>query len=601
MKNLKNSTDVKKWQFNWIQTATGEETISVITPEGKSFLLHSVINPYKEARSLVETIDTSKNSLYFVFGTGMGYHLKILKEKITPSSRVVVIEPYQNFLNQLKEKGVIEKIADNRFIFMAGNLNNLVPQIDKLFYGEHFMLASNCRFLILPAYNRVFKDWVIGLQKQIINLIKNRLFEMGNDVADTLQGIRQTMNNLGELVSSPGVTELEGAYKGKPAIIVSAGPSLNKNVELLHEVKGKALILCVDAALNVLLQKGIVPDAVLTIERGVETYNRFYKGKILPQEPVLIGPPVIYPKIFEEYPGERVVLLRGNEGISMWLNKVLQKGMVKMGTSVAHLAFGFARLVKADPIIFIGQDLAYSPEGFSHGEGVPVNKKQDLSKVDVWVEGYNGEKLPSTRVWKNFLTWFETVIPETTAFCIDATEGGARIKGTEIMTLRDAIDTYCSGKDEITPLNVLIRNKRVSTSKGLDTILAAFRDLIEHFKDLAENAETGLWRLEKIQKKADFNKADKRKLVKILNRMRKNEKIVKMVVKNKVSVMCFQTMIFLANKQLNDLGDKLTPKNVQKNILIQQWFLERIWKVSEKIVNELEDILNQTKNKLQID
>jgi len=470
-----------------------------------------------------------------------------------------------------------------------------------LYYGEYFLLAGNCRFLVLPAYNRLFKDWIVTVQKRIISVIKNRLFEIGNDVADTLTGIRQTMDNLEVLLRSPGAKELEGAYKGKPAIIVSAGPSLTKNVDLLHEVKGKALILCVDASLKVLLERGIVPDAVFSIERGIATYDQFYKGKTLPQETVLIGSTVLYPKIFETYPGPKVIFLREKEGIGMWLDKILQKGSIKMGTSVAHLAFGFARLIKADPIIFIGQDLAYSPEGYSHGQGVSINKKEDLSKVKYWVEGYNGEKLPSTRIWKNFLTWFETEISQTDVRCIDATEGGARIRGTEIMTLREVIDTYCTNKEEIIPLNSLVKKKKGSINTELATVFTAFHNLIEHFEYLADNAEKGLQRLERIQERTDFEKANSRKLIKVLDRMRKNEKIVKMIFENKISVMCFQTMIFLANKQLNDLGDKLTPENVQKNILIQRWFLERVWKVSEKIVNELEDILNQTKNKLQID
>jgi len=585
------------YEFERLSSATSEDTVRIKTPDGKFYLLHSAVDPVKEANMLVESVDTSKSALYFVFGIGLGYHLRVLKEKITPSSRVVVLEPEREFVEHWKKEGILGRAADNRFSFIGGDVKSLIPVLDKLLRGKQIMVAGNCRFLVLPAYNRLFREWVRELQTQIINLIRNRVFEMGNDVFDTLIGIRQVMLNLWELVSSPGANDLLGAYKGKPAIIVSAGPSLNKNVDFLHEVKGKALILCVDASLNVLLEKGIIPDAVLSIERGVETYNQFYKGKNLPKEPVLIAPAVIHPRIFDEYPGEKVVLLRANEGVNMWFERILNKGMVKMGTSVAHLAFGFARLVKAEPIIFIGQDLAYSPEGYSHGHGVSVNKKVDFSKVEAWVEGYDGQKLPSTRIWKNFLTWFETAIAETGALCIDATEGGARIKGTEIMTLKEAIAAYCRNS-RVEPLKNVIQRQDVNVKNDLENILQAFSELIDYFNKLSNRAVEGLELLGRVEKKTNFNKGKREKLLKAVKKISRNDQIVHRITQNAVAVMCFQTMLFIANHQLAELGDRLTPENVLSNIKIQRWFLERVWKVSEKIVAELEDILEAATRRL---
>lgn len=588
------------FQLELISSDLGIETAMFSSSDGKTYMLHSVVDPIREANELIKSVDTSKSSLYVVFGTGLGYHLKALQAAMTPSSRAIVLEPYEDFLDFWEKKEVVSKLADKRFTFIAGDLQALQPKLDNLMRGQNIMVASNLRFVVLPAYARAFREWVKETEMQLISLIKNRVFEMGNDVADTLQGIRQIMYNLGELVCSVGAKNLEEAYQGKPAIIVSAGPSLNKNVDLLHKVKGKALILCVDASLNILLQKGIMPDAVFSIERGIETYNHFYKDRVLPSEPVLIAPPVVYPNIFDEFPGEKVVLFRKNEGVNMWFEGVLRRGMVAMGTSVAHLAFGFANLVKADPIIFIGQDLAYSVEGYTHGEGVAIADKADLSKVEEWVEGYDGQPLPSSRVLKYFLTWFETAIAETDVLCIDATEGGARIKGTEIMTFQEAIDAYCRGGC-IQPLRDIVMEKKQQSTvdEDLNKVLSAYRELISFFEDIENKAKEGIELLNKVEKDTNFLRATRGKLLKVVRRIKANDAVVQQIFRNPVAVMIFQTMVFMVNQQLADMGDKLTCENVQNNIKVQRWLLERLSQVSFKVKEELETVLEKTAEKLK--
>jgi hypothetical protein len=61
------------------------------------------------------------------------------------------------------------------------------------------------------------------------------------------------------------------------------------------------------------------------------------------------------------------------------------------------------------------------------------------------VEGIDGKPVKSRHDWYIYLKWFESSILETKGMgrVIDATEGGAKIHGTEIMTLREAIDQYC--------------------------------------------------------------------------------------------------------------------------------------------------------------
>ncbi len=51
-----------------------------------------------------------------------------------------------------------------------------------------------------------------------------------------------------------------------PVIVVSAGPSLNKNIEDLKKAVGKACIIATDTAMKPLLNAGIVPDLFVIVD-----------------------------------------------------------------------------------------------------------------------------------------------------------------------------------------------------------------------------------------------------------------------------------------------------------------------------------------------
>jgi len=59
------------------------------------------------------------------------------------------------------------------------------------------------------------------------------------------------------------------------------------------------------------------------------------------------------------------------------------------------------------------------------------------------VKDIYGRDVPTSSDMYSYLVYFERLISLTEAKCIDATEGGVRISGTELMSLREVIDRYC--------------------------------------------------------------------------------------------------------------------------------------------------------------
>ncbi|MCK9907423.1 DUF115 domain-containing protein, partial [Frankia sp. Cpl3] len=72
---------------------------------------------------------------------------------------------------------------------------------------------------------------------------------------------------------------------------------------------------------------------------------------------------MIDPRIQREFPGPWVPVFRRYETTSQWINEAISDGCgLHGGGSSAHLAFEFALWVGANPIIFVGQDLAFGPD-----------------------------------------------------------------------------------------------------------------------------------------------------------------------------------------------------------------------------------------------
>jgi len=121
-------------------------------------------------------------------------------------------------------------------------------------------------------------EWCQETVSQINKILFIIFRALGNSVEDTLWGFYQMVENLPALRHSFDLKELAGRFAGWPAIVVGAGPSLDKNFSLLHEVKDRAVLIATDAILKRMLAEGVRPHAVVCLEREEANYTKYFKG-----------------------------------------------------------------------------------------------------------------------------------------------------------------------------------------------------------------------------------------------------------------------------------------------------------------------------------
>ncbi|MCR5418309.1 MAG: DUF115 domain-containing protein [Lachnospiraceae bacterium] len=286
-----------------------------------------------------------------------------------------------------------------------------------------------------------FEDGYPDETAQLYSGFKKAIFELTTDSASRVyfgqHNLECELLALSQLNDNYSVLDLMDRIPTRdiPVIIVAAGPSLSKNVKELKAVGDKALLVVVSRAAEMVVENGVRPHLTAVADSLVgEEYLAFDKNREL----LLLMNTKGEMNQQKSYSGKLIY-----ESVNPALFPVSRYTRLVYnypnGGSVATNAFGLFVTAGFKTVILVGQDLAYSNEGFSH-----INGEREESSSDQLVEGIDGQMIETRGDWMFFLKNNEQIIsmcPETTV--IDATEGGALIHGSKVMKLKDAVEIYC--------------------------------------------------------------------------------------------------------------------------------------------------------------
>ena len=249
------------------------------------------------------------------------------------------------------------------------------------------------------------------------------------------------------------------SWGGTPALIVAGGPSLDKNIDRLPELRKHALLIAVDTVLDRLVEMGILPDLVVSVDSS-ELNLKHFKKDSYPGVRLAMDPEA-YP-VYDRFGDAVVAFATDRAPFFHWLDSFLgPKGVVTKGVMVSQTAFHLAGYWGCDPIIFMGQDLALDPDSGqthhsgaallrkirwieddpNHAEYLPINENDTETKKEIlWVPGAVGDQVPTLEKLRTYLRIVESDVARSNAQVIDATEGGALIAGTDIISADKVFD-----------------------------------------------------------------------------------------------------------------------------------------------------------------
>ena len=465
-----------------------------------SYLIHSSIDPLWEAKERVKNLNLSKNYYTIVIGFGLGYYIREIRKSQVSKGHVLVVLPRLDiFKYALTFMDLSDILCDPNILFVHDS-ELLEEDIIKAYSGNINQLKSLMIFEN-PGYKHIVKGDLSRYRKLVLDMVRYVYFQLGNSSHDTLIGLRNIFNNYRYIVDSSYTDKLKSVCKNKPAIIVSSGPSLDKNIKHLKTVKGKALIISAATAMHKLMNEGIVPDIVMNIERDKEMFDVFFSKGDFPNDTIFCGDVVTDNRIFDAIEGKKLIVARQTSTAENWIGDAVS-GILSfdVGSSVAHIGFGFAEEIGCDPIILVGQDLAFGEQGENHAQNTIYDEKSDQYKKDMverWkkrnennkikVKGNYQQFVYTSDIWYKWLKWFEMRIKKSSSKVINATEGGAFIEGTILMQLKVALEEYCSDylgnlNDFLdTPTNGQKKERLICLASKVDNELNNLRKLKSEF------------------------------------------------------------------------------------------------------------------------
>jgi hypothetical protein len=435
---------------------SGPPTVSV-GEEGKRVYLHSRYEPCKEAERLIEAVTIEKMTTFFILGLGLGYHLELLFQRASEEAIFCVFEPDVRMIRAaLESRDLSDMIGSHRILWLwepdkAGLFRQLTPHTALISVGSETIEHAASVRRNEPFYAQV-RLWL----SEYASFCRTN---MNTLVFNSEQTARNISKNIGWYAAASGINRLAGRYRGSPAVIVSAGPSLRKNKHLLKGLDQNAVLIAVQTTLQPLLEMGCEPHFVTSLDYH-EICTRFFERLPPGIRTELVAEPKATPRVFEMMTGP--VNLIGNDFAEALLREMnLGKTSLTSGATVAHLAFYLAEHLGCDPIIFVGQDLGFT-DGLCY---MPGTSYEDVWRPELgrfctmemkqWehiardrpilrkIPDYQGRPMYTEERLFTYLLQFERDFGKCKSKIIDATEGGALKRGTTIMTLADAIAQFC--------------------------------------------------------------------------------------------------------------------------------------------------------------
>ena len=214
--------------------------------------------------------------------------------------------------------------------------------------------------------------------------------------------LENLLPNFEHLKESFFAHDLKNAFKGKPAIVCGAGPSLKDHIDVLKKVGDQALILAGGSTIAALSNQGVTPHLGFAIDPNECEYPRL-KASTAFTTPLLYGLR-LHPSVFNTTVGELGYMQTySSDPLECHMMEKLGIPFEPTGQefgvealSVTTIAIGFAHFMGCSPIILAGVDLAYTdlqtyaPGVFADTSISLLERKKDMRAGEQLIEKTNG-------------------------------------------------------------------------------------------------------------------------------------------------------------------------------------------------------------------
>lgn len=498
----------------------GDWTTRVTADDGASLFIHSRYRPREEAARLVAAQPDMDSPTFIVFGSGLGYLLDELERRYHEVI-LIVAEPDVRLIKAALCVCDLHRAVEGCRLAFVTTTDRAELHAVLLRYNGHLLLGF--QQLAHPYTSRVAKTFHQTVRAALPDFLSFGKMQMMTLLRNARITDRNIAMNLPHYLKNPGVESLAGRAAGYPAILVAAGPSLARQLDLLCDLRDRAVIIAVQTVYKLLLARGCVPHFVTSLDYH-EVSAQFFRDAGDAGDCILVSEPKATWHVADMFTG-RKRLLHSAFVDDLLRDAAPRRGSLRAGSTVAHLSLYLAEHLGCDPIILVGQDLCFS-DGLYYPPGMPIEQTWapefdrfctiEMKQWERVVRGrsilrrardIHGRETYTDEQLFTYAEQFQADFAASRATIVHAGEAGMRLAHTQAMSLRDAADTFCT---RTLPPQIFADGSDATLTSPIDTARDALRARLEELREvrgIAEETEALLGRLvELVERPDEFNR-----------------------------------------------------------------------------------------------
>ncbi|TGL72390.1 motility associated factor glycosyltransferase family protein [Leptospira jelokensis] len=473
---FKNFSSENRWELLPAKK-TGEYYVSL---DGNP--LSSSFSPLTQGQRLVDSYSLKPTDVVILLGLGNPHLLSLVSEALAPGQILILIGEDETLIPVLWDQFLkpILKIP-GRHLF-SGEL--FFPLFFNYLESLPIERVSGLKVIRNPTdtnRNPIYKE----LEEKTQNVFSAKMSDLLTKFEFERLWIKNSIFNLVHAEKKPPVkvpiSLLRDKFQGLTAVLVSAGPSLRKNLSWLQEVRDKVFVFSCDTSLKVLIKAGIRADGVVTLDAQTNSFFHFMGESLeniplfadLVSSPTLLREPMFQSVVHSvtakyQVDAEGSLVREVTAGGELAEQVFPDVGDIQSGGSVATTAFDMLRFMGFGTVYFLGQDLAYSGReihstGTHHNEKwlTLVNRKNSLERTNEviirkretrFVPSASGKTVLTDYVLDLYRHWFEeSATSVQNMFLWNVNEDGAEINGIPSLSPSAAKEKLNSVKEHNYP------------------------------------------------------------------------------------------------------------------------------------------------------
>ncbi|MDR3560136.1 MAG: DUF115 domain-containing protein [Negativicutes bacterium] len=407
-----------------------------IERDGGKCLLHSSYSIEQEMESMFAGV-SQDTEILVVFGFGAGHFLPYVASHFKNIKKIMIIEPalqiFDMVLHECDLGGLIRMPRQAQLTFVL----NQPEKLAALLTVRSVQFNAKVEFVAHLSYRSLYSEYYQSFNNVMADWFRLQRLELQTHQYSLHLWLENTVKNL-VVPAYPGEI-MKDLFYGKPAIIVSAGPSLEKHMHLLEEAQHKAIIVAVGTATKVLDKAGIRPHfraAMDSFEHGMNIFENLTTTDI----PLLFANQ-LYPGMVACYPGPLVRIVKSDDYFGQYLCELDGQSLIipETGPSIANLVLSLLCEMKCPTVIIIGQDMCFKEEKI-HAEGGDTVQEQEKQHLMTVRDIYGNEVQTLANYWSIKGALERSIANNPKVRFINATEGGLGVDGAENRRLADVLD-----------------------------------------------------------------------------------------------------------------------------------------------------------------